>query len=255
MSIDWITVSAQIINFLILVWLLKRFLYRPVIRAMDRREQRIADRLNDAESREQLANQAQHEYETKQRELEQQKNEILNHAKEDVEKQKRQWLDESREQVAETRQNWQAQAKQEKAEFLSNLRYQASTAIQTIARKALNDLADTELEEYIIQVFIERLKRLDKDTRESLADKKQPVQLVSTFKLNSSIRSHLTRVIHDNIAAAIEVNYTTSPDLLCGIELRCGEMRLSWNLAEYLESLEAQLEQAFAVTKRSDKEA
>ena len=45
MDVDWITVSAQIVNFLILVWLLKRFLYRPVLNAMNRREQRIHQRL------------------------------------------------------------------------------------------------------------------------------------------------------------------------------------------------------------------
>ncbi len=49
MAIDWITVSAQIVNFLILVWLLKHFLYQPIIRAMDRREQRVSERLNEAQ--------------------------------------------------------------------------------------------------------------------------------------------------------------------------------------------------------------
>ncbi len=51
MQIDWLTVIAQIVNFLILVWLLKRFLYQPVINAMDQREQRIAERLQKAELR------------------------------------------------------------------------------------------------------------------------------------------------------------------------------------------------------------
>ena len=42
MLIDWFTVGAQVLNFLILVWLLKRFLYRPILHAIDAREQRIA---------------------------------------------------------------------------------------------------------------------------------------------------------------------------------------------------------------------
>ena len=55
MAIDWMTVSAQIVNFLLLVWLLKRFLYQPVLSAMDRREQDIAERLGAALDREQQA--------------------------------------------------------------------------------------------------------------------------------------------------------------------------------------------------------
>jgi F-type H+-transporting ATPase subunit b len=65
MQIDWLTVIAQIVNFLILVWLLKRFLYHPVITAMDRREQRIAERLQLAEQREQAAIESRQDYENR----------------------------------------------------------------------------------------------------------------------------------------------------------------------------------------------
>ena len=50
MLIDWFTVSAQIVNFLILVWLLQRFLYRPILDAIDAREQRVAAALTKAEA-------------------------------------------------------------------------------------------------------------------------------------------------------------------------------------------------------------
>ena len=42
MLIDWFTVAAQAVNFLLLVWLLKRFLHKPVLAAIDEREKRIA---------------------------------------------------------------------------------------------------------------------------------------------------------------------------------------------------------------------
>ncbi|MFQ3186924.1 MAG: F-type H+-transporting ATPase subunit b, partial [Marinomonas primoryensis] len=51
MLIDWFTVIAQLINFLVLVWLLKRFLYRPILNAIDAREKRIADELADADEK------------------------------------------------------------------------------------------------------------------------------------------------------------------------------------------------------------
>jgi len=38
MLIDWFTVVAQVINFLILVWLMKRFLYKPILNAIAARE-------------------------------------------------------------------------------------------------------------------------------------------------------------------------------------------------------------------------
>ena len=50
MQIDWLTVAAQIVNFLVLVWLLQRFLYRPITEAMARREERIESRLSEAKN-------------------------------------------------------------------------------------------------------------------------------------------------------------------------------------------------------------
>lgn len=51
MQIDYFTFAAQIINFLVLVFLLRHFLYRPVIRSMKEREQKISDQLKDAEEK------------------------------------------------------------------------------------------------------------------------------------------------------------------------------------------------------------
>ena len=51
MLIDWFTVGAQVLNFLILVWLLKRFLYKPILDAIDAREERIAAELADADAK------------------------------------------------------------------------------------------------------------------------------------------------------------------------------------------------------------
>ena len=55
MKIDWFTVIAQVINFLILVWLLKRFLYKPILNAIDEREKKIAAQIKDAVDKKVLA--------------------------------------------------------------------------------------------------------------------------------------------------------------------------------------------------------
>jgi F-type H+-transporting ATPase subunit b len=254
MEIDWITVSAQIVNFLILVWLLKRFLYQPVIRAMDQREQGIADRLNEAEEREQQADAQIRRYEDNTRELEQQRDDILATAKEEADQQKKQLLNQARDEVTETRQHWQRQANQEKEEFLNNLRGQASQVIQTIARKALTDLADADLEGQIVDKFLGQLTSLDKTAREALADTSDSIHIASAFELDATVRGRITRAVHDNIADGIDVAYIVSPELLCGIELTSGGRRLSWCLANYLEELTARIDEAFNSTESSKAE-
>ncbi len=246
MSIDWITVSAQIINFLILVWLLKRFLYQPVMSAMESREQRIAEQLNKAQAREQKADEKAQHYQEKTAELQCKRDETLAKAREEAEQYKRQLFDEARTEVAETRAHWQRQAQQEKEEFSGNLRHRTSDVIQVIARKALTDLAEIDLEEQIIQSFIHRLKSLDKDSHKTLLGTSESVRIASAFELNSAMRGRLTRAVHEHLVDGIDVEFIKSPELLCGIELVAGDGRLSWNLANYLEELSERVEEAFA---------
>jgi F-type H+-transporting ATPase subunit b len=73
MLIDWFTVVAQIINFLILVWLLKRFLYKPILNAIDAREKKIAKELADADAKKAEALKEREEFQHKNEELDQQR--------------------------------------------------------------------------------------------------------------------------------------------------------------------------------------
>lgn len=250
MSIDWITVSAQIVNFLILVWLLKRFLYQPVIRAMDRREQQIASQLDEAQAREQKAEIKSQEYQVMLTELERTRDNILAETHAKAEQQKRQLLDEARREVNETREHWQRQFQLEKAEFLSNARNQIANTVQNIARNALADLADIELEEQIIASFINRLGSLDQRSQtliqKSSRQSSEPVRITSTFKLDTAARKRLTHAVHANLVDGIEVEYSESAELLCGIALTAGEGQLSWNLADYIHKLNQDVEQAIS---------
>src|SRR5476649_840233 len=80
MLIDWFTVGAQTLNFLILVWLLRRFLYQPILAAIDTRERSIATTLADADAKHASAQQERAEYEQKNAQIEQQRAELLRQA-------------------------------------------------------------------------------------------------------------------------------------------------------------------------------
>ena len=85
MLIDWFTVVAQVINFLILVWLLQRFLYKPIVNAMQTREERIASQLRDAEKQKAEAEVESAKFRIAHDQLEQRKQELLREAEADAE--------------------------------------------------------------------------------------------------------------------------------------------------------------------------
>ena len=86
MLIDWFTVGAQVVNFLILVWLLKRFLYRPILDAIDAREKRIARELADADATKAEAQKERDEFRHKNEAFEQQRTALMNKAAEEARK-------------------------------------------------------------------------------------------------------------------------------------------------------------------------
>jgi F-type H+-transporting ATPase subunit b len=98
MQLDWFTVVAQICNFLLLLWLLKRFLYRPILDAMAARQQRIATALTEAQSKAATAEALQRDYLARQQELA---------------ASRETWLAQAQEEVAAQRQTWQAEARAE----------------------------------------------------------------------------------------------------------------------------------------------
>src|SRR6185503_2040773 len=96
MLIDWFTVSAQVVNFLILVWLLKRFLYKPILNAIDAREKRIAAELADADTKKADAKKERDEFLHKNEEFDQQRAALLNKATADANTERQRLLDEAR---------------------------------------------------------------------------------------------------------------------------------------------------------------
>jgi len=242
MQIDWLTVIAQIVNFLVLVWLLRRFLYRPVIEAMERREQRIAGRLQEADQREQAARTKAQEYESKRLQLEQTRQQRLGEAEAAAEEKRKVLLEEARKETDEKRRQWQAQLEREQQDFLKGLRKASVEAIQQIGRRTLADLANSDLEAQIAQVFLQRLKSLDDASRKALHRTQGPIRVISAFDLDAGTKGDITRAIHEQIDESVEVEYGQSTDLLCGVVLKAGGHQVGWTLADYLDGLDKRME-------------
>ncbi|HOP36238.1 MAG TPA: hypothetical protein PL090_07925, partial [Syntrophales bacterium] len=121
MLIDWFTVAAQILNFLILVFLLKHFLYDRIIGAMDERERKIRGRLEDAEEKKREREEEAETYRRKNRELEDKRKEILDAARDEAEEKRKELVRQARENVESLRTQWRESLQREQESFLGEL--------------------------------------------------------------------------------------------------------------------------------------
>jgi len=86
MQFDWGTLALQTVNFAILVWLLYRFLYRPVLRMVDKRRAEIQSLKDDARAAQEKAQLALADVEAKRNGIADERKAVLRAAAEDAEK-------------------------------------------------------------------------------------------------------------------------------------------------------------------------
>lgn len=242
MQIDWLTVSAQIVNFLILVWLLRRFLYGPIIGAMERRQQRIKDRLREAEHARSEAEDQARAYHGKQEEWEQQRERMLAEARELVAQQRQSLEREARAEIEVIKRAWQQQLEAEREAFLRQLRRRATEQFIALAQRALGDLAGADLQQQIALGFIKQLAMLDRHAVARLLQACTAsggvVKLRSRFELSASSKRQLTQAIHQRLDKTVRIVYETADDAPCGIELEVGSEAVAWSIEGYLDGFE-----------------
>lgn len=249
MQIDWFTLVAQIINFLVLVGLLKYFLYDRILRVADEREAQIAGRFEEAEEKVEMAQQEAETYREKRRDLENEREQLISEAREEAAARRQELLKEARHEVEETQAQWYEAVQREKDLFLQDLRKRAGQRIYDIARRALADLADVELEQRIVQAFMERIVRLDDDERDviarSIQESGKNVVIRSAFEMPKETRQDLVGAIQDQWGDGVESQFETSSDLIAGIELQADGYQIAWSLQDYLTGLEENMSQVF----------
>lgn len=247
MQIDWLTVAAQIVNFLVLVWLLQRFLYRPITDAMARREARIESRLAEAKSaRAEVEAEAEH-LRKKREELEASREEVLRDARQEAAALRKEMEDELRKEMEDRRRAWEDHLKDERDDFAARLRQRAGHQVVGIVRRVLKDYAGSDLADQVAGTFLERLVNLDAEARDKLAVAAGraggPARVQSNVPLKPATRGQITRAIHEHIAPDIEVDYDEDDDLLLGVRLTIGEQTVEWSAARFLHRLETTLDE------------
>ncbi|MEE4276597.1 MAG: F0F1 ATP synthase subunit delta [Thermoleophilia bacterium] len=258
MQIDWLTVIAQIVNFLILVWLLHHFLYGPVTKAMERREKRIADRVQEARDAKEQAEEEKRTYRERRGALEEEKESILSEARETAQEKKKELIREARDDADARRREWLEQVETQEREFLRDLRQRVAREFFELARRTLRDMADEDLEARMARVFVRHLEELDEDDRRRLASAAEDaggLTVQTSLDLSADEQDDLSRALVETLGADVDVAYRHEPSQPFGIELRAGSQTVDWTLDDYLDRLEHNVRDVLAERLHGDEEA
>lgn len=242
MLIDWFTVGAQVLNFLILVWLMKRFLYKPVLDAIDAREKRIADELTDAAAKKSEAKKDRDEFQHKNEEFDQQRAALLSKATDEAKAERERLMDEARKAADDMSAKREETLRVDAKNLNKAITRRTQDEVFSIARKALSDLATMSLEEQMTEMFTRRLRGLDEhaksDLGEALKTASEPALVRSAFVLPKEQCATIQKTLNETFSADLPLRFETAPELISGIELTTNGQKVGWSIADYLTSLE-----------------
>lgn len=248
MLIDPFTVVAQVVNFVLLIWLLRRVLYGPITRAMEARDARIREEVENARRLRAEAAAEGERYRALLAGFEAERETRLAQARSEIEDQRQAWIREARAEVGELRDRWQQALEHEKETFLRELRVQVGRKSLAVMREALKELADADLEGRFVHRFLERLETLEGADRDRLAGalrQGEALRIRTAFALAEPHRTAITTGLAGLFGTdGVRPDFQTDPDLIAGIELRTDSLAVAWTLDEYLDALGAALRDA-----------
>lgn len=241
MSIDWFTVIAQLANFLLLIWLLRRFLYRPILDGIDAREAEIARRLAVAEVARERAEAAETDFRQQRALSLASQEEQIKAALQSTRAEREQLLRDARLRLEQEQQQWRLELDQEAQDFLQRLQQAGSHTLAELTRKALHELADAKLEVAIARQLAPRLSALAGELRHA-AGSHHHARICSRHLLAADEQAQI-RQVFDEALPGIEWEFVTDPQQAHGLNLELGSVQLAWTLDSYMDEFERLLAQ------------
>ncbi len=235
MSIDWITVLAQIANFLVLLWLLKRFLYRPILDGIDAREAEIAKRMAAAEQARKDAEVAESQYVMQRAQLVSEQDALLEKALAATETQRDGLLSDARSRLQQEQKDWRKHLESERQAFNKRLQQTGSDALLKLTRKALHDLADERLEDAIVRHIGKQLQPIASELVQAAASSKE-ARVTTRDALNSATQALLQTEVQKWLPE-ITVSFITDAQQSPGLVMQVGGAQVAWTTDSYMDEL------------------
>ncbi|WP_050527832.1 F0F1 ATP synthase subunit B family protein [Pseudorhodobacter aquimaris] len=239
MSIDWITVAAQIVNFLVLVWLLKRFLYRPILDGIDAREREIAERMAQAGAIRAKAEAAEAEFRAQITKLKAGREGVIAQAREVAARARDEMLAQASARVAREQAARAEERAKEVRKYSADLHAKGAAAFLALLRKALHDLGDESLEQRIVTRAIGRMPDMMRDLTDAAGSSDTAV-IVTHDPLSQDLAAELTAALQA-AKPGLKVVFQADPAQSPGLSLRLGGAQLGWTVDSYIDGLKKML--------------
>ena len=248
MGFSWTTFLAQIVNLFVLVWLMKRYLYGPIVAVIAKRQAYIEDKVKSAEQAVRSADKQKRELEKQATAWQRDRQARLDSFYTEIESLSREQTERLQLEGEALRQKMQDDLNRETQTKQLEIRDMMVQNFMALSRRVLSDLSGLAPMAQSLVLFQKKVSSLSKTEvatiRKSL-QKTGRIVVETSDQLTDKEQQDLTDFLTNTFGRA-EVTFRQQPDLILGIEVVAGETVLEWNLKTYLDLFEGNLNTALA---------
>jgi F-type H+-transporting ATPase subunit b len=239
-ELNWSTFLLEILNFLVLVWILKRFLYRPVQELVARRREKIEQQMHSALQTRESAEALQRQYETRLADWERERQGARDGLQRELDAQRTQRLRLLDAELAERREKAQVLDARERQAARQDLEVRALELGAAFAARLLQRAAGAELEQRLVSLALEDLAAMPPGERQTLAealqDTESEAEALSAYPLSQDLRQALSAALTELAGRPVGCRFGEDPELIAGLRLRLDSRVLHANLRDELKA-------------------
>jgi len=240
LELNWSTFVLEIINFLILVWILKHFLYRPVLDVIARRRAGIEKSLADAKKTHDDNEILQARYKDRLAHWAQERREAQEQLARDIELERGERLAALQTELGEEREKAQVTASRHQADLMRKVEEAALAQAARFASRLLSEAAGPELETRLIDLLMDQLPTLPVERMEELrrAFNETPAaaMVASAYPIPTFQRTALEQALRSATGNEVRLEYAQDPSLVAGARISFGPWVIRANLQDDLKS-------------------
>ena len=236
MHFDWGTFLLEVLNFFVLLWILRRFLYQPILGVIAARQQKINDLLEDARQRQAEADAARQDFAARLAHWEQEKTQARHELTRDIAAERQRRLADVEQEAEEARARRRAREEQDRLECQRVGEQQALALGGRFVSRLLGRVASPELEQRLIAAMLADLSGLPPADIERVraALREDGLEIISAFPLPVQARDALMAALAQRLGELPTPVFRENPDLLAGLRLHAGSWVLAANLRDEL---------------------
>ena len=240
MELDWTTFALEILNFLVLVWILQRLLYQPILKVIAERKAEIRDTYSKADRLRKEAEALREQYENRQAEWNREKEMVRHRMVEEVNAEKTRLLAALQHSLEQEREKVRALEERRLTDLTRQAEDAAIAQGGRFAARLLARLASAELETKLVEILLEDLRRIPAEQRQAIrtacAKADMSAIVTSAHALSQSQRESLLEVLQSLLGQSVSCEWREDQDLMAGIRLSLGPWMLGANLQDELKA-------------------